>query len=202
MTGNSFHNLKVNPQDDNPAHDWVVLYGEAVCKDDWLSVRPGSYQHKTFQFEYQAFQFAEIESRQYPSKLYNVGHLDKTTEPGQLNIIARYKAGENLTLKPIIEQCRIIINLDKEEELQRVIGNIFVAIVALIGLGGIGYYCFTNFDPGEATVLCIILYSGLCWVLSLSLKVDKQKQWNKSAERDEEIRSLHRLVKNFPRGDL
>jgi hypothetical protein len=105
----------MNTQDDNEAHDWVVLHGDADSKSN--------RQHRTFEFEHQAMEFAENESFQYPSKLFQVGHLEKTATPRQIIIIAQYKAGENTSLKPIIEQCRIILNFERQEETNRTIGK-------------------------------------------------------------------------------
>jgi hypothetical protein len=104
-------------KDENPLHDWVVLFKDPDAK--------GDYQKKSFEYEQAAIEFALIHSGGQPEKIFRVGRLDHVA--GVINIKIEYQDGEDLELKQVIEEfCQIANYVRKESFLTMLIGLPFL----------------------------------------------------------------------------
>jgi hypothetical protein len=96
---------KMNPSDENPLHDWVVLFKDPDAK--------GNGQRKTFESEQEAIGFCFSEGKRLRRHIFCVGWLNKTTN--ELTIKAEYQDGEDLEIERAVKRCLYISSLVKKE---------------------------------------------------------------------------------------
>ena len=92
-------------QDENPLHDWVVLFKDPDAK--------GNGERKTFELEQDAIAFALSEGKRLRRHIFRVGWIDKTAN--EITIKVEYQDGQDLEIERAVKRCLHISDLVKRE---------------------------------------------------------------------------------------